>query len=79
MRPLVLALLVWGLSPLSPRAGWAARTAREPPSVLIPGQGVVVGREVAVSRNQKSTLYLNIPFAQPPVGNLRFALPKVRQ
>lgn len=86
MPRLLLALLVLWLraAALGPWLGpWlgarAARNPREPPSVDIPGQGVVVGREVAVSRNQKSTLYLGIPFAQPPVGQLRFALPQVRR
>ncbi|KAE8752521.1 Carboxyl/Cholinesterase 03 [Frankliniella occidentalis] len=71
---LLVAVLVW----LSvPGSAWAAtRGPREPPTVEIPGQGVVVGREVSVSRNQKSTLYLNIPFAQPPTGNLRFDKPQ---
>ncbi|XP_034240626.1 liver carboxylesterase 1 [Thrips palmi] len=73
MHRLLLAVVaaVW----LAVAPGWAARNPREPPTVEIPGQGVVVGREVSVTRTQKSTLYLNIPFAQPPVGILRFAAP----
>jgi len=52
-------------------------SARDPPTVNIRGQGVISGREVIFSRTQKATLYLNIPFAQPPLDELRFAPPKV--
>jgi len=56
-------------------AGLGARP-REPPAVTVPGQGAVAGVEVAISRSQKGSLYLAIPFAQPPVEALRFAPPK---
>ena len=36
--------------------------------------GTVIGK-AAANRNQVSE-YLGIPFAQPPVGNLRFAAPQ---
>jgi carboxylesterase type B len=39
---------------------------KEPPVVNIPGQGLVSGKEVSVSRTQKATVFLGIPFAQPP-------------
>ncbi|KAK6619931.1 hypothetical protein RUM44_006331 [Polyplax serrata] len=51
-----------------------AKNAREQPTVNIPGQGVVSGREVVISR-AKSFQYLGLPYAQPPTGNLRFAPP----
>jgi carboxylesterase type B len=41
---------------------------KEPPIVNIPDQGPVSGKEVPVSRAQKATVYLGIPFAQPPVN-----------
>jgi carboxylesterase type B len=41
---------------------------KEPPIVNIPGQGPVSGKEVSVSRTQKATVYLGIPFAQPPTN-----------
>jgi len=56
-------------------AGLGARP-REPPAVTVPGQGPVAGVEVAISRSQKGSLYLAIPFAQPPVEALRFAPPQ---
>ncbi|KAL0124205.1 hypothetical protein PUN28_006200 [Cardiocondyla obscurior] len=48
---------------------------RESPTVKIPGQGVVLGKEVAFSNSVRLTQYLGIPYAQPPIGNLRFARP----
>ncbi|XP_046405254.1 fatty acyl-CoA hydrolase precursor, medium chain [Ischnura elegans] len=57
-------------------AAGAARPGREPPPLLLPGQGLVVGREVHVSRSQRATLYAGLPFAQPPLGELRFAAPR---
>ncbi|XP_012282147.2 fatty acyl-CoA hydrolase precursor, medium chain [Orussus abietinus] len=48
---------------------------REPPTVRIPGQGALLGKEVFLSRAQKVTAYLGIPYAQAPLGPLRFAAP----
>ena len=48
---------------------------KEAPTVEIPDQGTVTGREVSVSRGQKATVYLGIPFAKPPVDELKFAPP----
>ncbi|XP_039297905.1 carboxylesterase 4A-like [Nilaparvata lugens] len=48
---------------------------REPPTLTIPDQGVVAGREVAVGRGRRALLYLGLPFAQPPLQHLRFAPP----
>ncbi|XP_031845744.1 carboxylesterase 5A [Nomia melanderi] len=48
---------------------------REQPLVRIPDQGSVAGKEVFLSRPQKVTQYLGIPYAQPPLGKLRFAAP----
>jgi carboxylesterase type B len=41
---------------------------KEPPIVKIPGQGLISGKEVSVSRSQKANVYLGIPFAQPPTS-----------
>lgn len=51
---------------------WAAK---EPPTVTIPGQGVLQGKEVQLIRTQRIITYLGIPYAQPPVDSLRFAAP----
>ncbi|XP_011643950.1 carboxylesterase 1D [Pogonomyrmex barbatus] len=45
------------------------------PTVSIPGQGTVLGKEVFISNILKVTQYLGIPYAQPPLENLRFARP----
>lgn len=47
--------------------------AREPPTVTIPNQGTIVGKEFAMIRTQKIIAYYGIPYAQPPLENLRFA------
>ncbi|XP_071442657.1 fatty acyl-CoA hydrolase precursor, medium chain [Hetaerina americana] len=57
-------------------AAVATRPGRDPPPLMLPGQGLVVGRDVYVSRSQRATLYAGLPFAQPPLGELRFAAPK---
>ncbi|XP_012532823.1 carboxylesterase 5A [Monomorium pharaonis] len=48
---------------------------RESPTVTIPSQGSVLGKEVAISNSLRLTQYLGIPYAQPPVGKLRFTRP----
>ncbi|KZC07983.1 PREDICTED: carboxylesterase 5A-like [Dufourea novaeangliae] len=48
---------------------------REQPLVKIPDQGSVAGKEVLLTRAQKVIQYLGIPYAQPPLGKLRFAAP----
>lgn len=73
-HPLPLPLLLTILLLVPPF--WTARVAvREAPKVQILSQGVVAGREVFVTRTQRARQYLGIPFAQPPVGALRFAPP----
>ncbi|XP_014482083.1 PREDICTED: carboxylesterase 5A-like [Dinoponera quadriceps] len=48
---------------------------RENPTVKIPDQGTVLGKEVALGGTQRVTQYLGIPYAQPPLSELRFARP----
>lgn len=45
------------------------------PEIDIPNQGAVVGVESSKLRVQKIIAYYGIPYAQPPVDNLRFAPP----
>lgn len=52
-----------------------ARTSREPPKITVRDQGVISGKEVSVTRSQRSTIYLGIPFAHSPTGEKRFAPP----
>ncbi|XP_060828959.1 carboxylesterase 1C-like [Bombus pascuorum] len=47
---------------------------REQPIVRISGQGSVAGKEVTIN-SIKVIEYLGIPYAQPPLGKLRFAAP----
>ncbi|XP_018364934.1 PREDICTED: carboxylesterase 5A-like [Trachymyrmex cornetzi] len=47
---------------------------RENPTVKIPDQGTVLGKEIAVN-SVRVTQYLGIPYAQPPLGELRFKRP----
>lgn len=49
--------------------------ARDPPTVNIPNQGTIQGREVSKSRIQKIHGYYAIPYAMAPVRNNRFAPP----
>ncbi|CAH1153247.1 unnamed protein product [Phaedon cochleariae] len=51
----------------------AARGARKP--ISLPGQGDIQGVEVSQLRVQKIVAYYGIPYAQPPLENLRFAPP----
>lgn len=66
----------------SPRACFflflAGVLARSPPLVSLRNQGLIVGREVTVTRFQKSASFLGIPFAASPVDSLRFAPPKTK-
>lgn len=50
---------------------------REPKSrtVNIPNQGEVIGVELSKQRIQKIIAYYGIPYAQPPLEELRFAPP----
>jgi Carboxylesterase family len=65
---LFVSLLDVSASPLVERTTFAVG------QVVKTTSGTVVGH-AAQSRNQVSE-YLGIPFAQPPVGNLRFAAPQ---
>lgn len=59
----------------SQRAGSGNRDA---PVVNIPRQGAVSGVEVQLNKiGNRAWTYLGIPFAKPPIGNLRFAPPDV--
>lgn len=49
--------------------------ARDPPSVTIPEQGTIIGKEVSRNRVQKIIGYYGIPYAQPPINTLRFSPP----
>lgn len=49
--------------------------ARDPPTVNIPNQGTILGKEVSQLRIKKIIGYYGIPYAQPPVRDLRFAPP----
>ncbi|XP_031777907.1 fatty acyl-CoA hydrolase precursor, medium chain [Nasonia vitripennis] len=44
-------------------------------TVRLPSQGTIVGKEVFLSRTQRVIQYLGIPYAQPPIGQLRFSAP----
>ncbi|EFA11441.1 pyrethroid hydrolase Ces2a [Tribolium castaneum] len=54
---------------------WTCFAAREPPTVDIPGQGRIMGKEISRYRSQKIIGYYGIPYAQPPIDDLRFAPP----
>lgn len=45
---------------------------RDPPTVNIPNQGMLVGKEISLIRTQRIIAYLGIPYAKPPE---RFAPP----
>nr|QCC89021.1 carboxylesterase 6 [Meteorus pulchricornis] len=51
------------------------RIGREPPTVTIPDQGILVGKEIPLARPQKVTVYLGVPYAHPPIGSRRFTPP----
>lgn len=51
---------------------------RDPPTVKIKGQGSVVGRFIKLYRTQSIVAYLGIPYAHPPVNELRFMPPFIQ-
>lgn len=50
-------------------------SARDPPMVTIPDQGVVVGTYLKMYRTQTIIGYLGLPYAAPPIGMNRFNPP----
>jgi Carboxylesterase family len=50
---------------------------RDPPVVKIKDQGPIMGMFLKMYRTQRIVAYFGIPYAQPPVGNLRFERPVV--
>lgn len=50
--------------------------AQNPITVTIP-QGTLQGKETSLIRTQRIYAYLGIPYAEPPLVNLRFAPPQV--
>lgn len=50
---------------------------RDPPTVKIKDQGMVMGMFIKMYRTQSIVAYLGLPYAQPPVGMLRFSPPFV--
>lgn len=50
--------------------------AQNPITVTIP-QGTLQGKEMSLIRTQRIHAYLGIPYAQPPLGTLRFAPPQI--
>lgn len=51
--------------------------ARDPPTVEIPGQGMVMGTFMKMFRTQRVVAYLGIPYAQAPINEKRFTPPVV--
>ncbi|XP_017772388.1 PREDICTED: acetylcholinesterase [Nicrophorus vespilloides] len=52
-------------------------SAREPPILTIPNQGQLQGMEMSLIRTQRIIAYLGIPYAHPPLNQLRFAPPQI--
>lgn len=50
---------------------------RDPPMVKIPKQGTIMGMFMKMYRTQSIVAFLGVPYAQPPVGSLRFNPPVV--
>lgn len=50
---------------------------RDPPIIKVPNQGMISGMFMNMYRTQRIVTYLGIPYAHPPIGNLRFSPPVV--
>lgn len=53
------------------------KCAREPPTVMIPEQGMVMGMYMKMFRIQRIVAYLGIPYAQSPINERRFMAPLI--
>lgn len=51
---------------------------RDAPIVKIPNQGSIMGQFLKMFRTQTIVGYLGIPYANPPIGEFRFAPPSVK-
>lgn len=74
LRPLSMAVYAFVFTIAVASA--ARVVSRDPPRITLADQGTLLGREVVVTRTQRARLYLGIPFAAPPIDDLRFAPPK---
>ena len=50
---------------------------RDPPVMKIKDQGMISGMFMQMYRTQRIIAYLGVPYAMPPIGPLRFAVPVI--